>query len=281
MLWLLAPIFAVLAAGGAFGLFLLIRFVLWAGRGGCRVMVPWTTDGLPQASRFADRRRTRDNANLVCGDQRRCELVFFRGANGRGWEPAIRDAITGFTGIETIAADVALERGGERWLITSTRLKLHRLMIDGPHYEPWRGCHGSAIARVDLSGHLNVDQFRRDLQCAVSNPLIRHQSAPWAFIAGQTDQQRVTCSGLIGEAILRQPGSLAAAALRQSLDDRYTYGEITPADLARTAALLGLADPQTALPFRLRPLSFPSRTLGELAGPSTTLAAGISPDILK
>ncbi|MEQ1946120.1 MAG: hypothetical protein ABL995_02960 [Bryobacteraceae bacterium] len=281
MLWILAPLFLAFAAAAAFGLLLLVRFVLWAWRCGSRVVVPWTIEDLPQASRFADRRRTRDGDNLVCKDTSHCELVFFKRVNGKAWEPAIRDAITGFTGIETIAADFALERGGERWLITSTSLKLQRLTIDGPHYEPKSAGQGSAIARVDLAGQLDVGQFRTDLMTAVADSRIRHQSAAWAFIVGRADRRRVTCSGLIGNAILRQPASQAALALRRSLSDRYTYGEITPADLARAAALLRLADPQTAEPFRVEPLMAPLRAFGYLAKPSATLAAGISPDILK
>jgi hypothetical protein len=260
LIWLLAPPFAVIAASAAFLLFLLVRFIVWAIQGGSRVFVPWTTEGLPRTSRFAERRRTRDGASLGPVDPGRCALVFWRRSRGCGWEPTLRDAITGFTGVETIAADFSLEGAGERWLVTSTALHRKGLSIDGPHYEPWPACGGSALARIDLSGLLDSAQLLKDLEDRIADRAVRHLCAPWAFVMGRTSPHRVTCSGLIGEAILRQPGSPAAVALRQALRGRFTYGEITPADIARAAAILGLRETHTGSPFLLKPVA--ARPLG-------------------
>jgi hypothetical protein len=293
---LLALPFAILlfplAAAGVFFLFLLFRFAGWALRGGSQVRVPWTAEGIPRASRFAERRRTRDGAFLQTADPSQCSLVFWRRSRGCGLDPILRDAITGLTGIETIAADFSLEGRGERWLITSTSLQRKGLSMDGPHYEPWSACAGSAVARVNLSAHLDAARLLADLEERIGDPAVRHQRAPWAFVFGWTSvgwtsvgracSRRVTCSGLIGEAILRQAASPAAAALRQALKERFTYGEITPADMARCASILGLRETRTGQPFQLRP------ALGRVFGLRTPDLAGrtrapllpkIAPDI--
>lgn len=253
LIWALAIPLLLAAAGGAFLLFLVGRFICWALRGGRRVSIPWTVKGLPRMSRFAERRRSRDGASLKALDPNECTLVFWRRSWECGWEPILRDIVTGFTGIETVAADFSLEGDGERWLITSTALNRQRLSIDGPHYEPWRACKGSAIARVDLSRYLDGARLRSDLEECIADRSVRHQRSPWAFIAGRTNPKRVTCSGLIGQAILLQPASRAAVALREALDDRFTYGEITPADIAHAAAILGAPEARTGEPFSLGP----------------------------
>jgi hypothetical protein len=284
----LALLLAALAAAGAFLLFLLFRFAAWALQGGSQVRVPWTVEVLRHpTSRFAERRRTRDGAFLRTADPHHCTLVFWRRSLSRSLdlvrlEQVMRDAVTGFTGIETIAADFSLEGRGERWLITSTALKRQGLCIDGPHYEPWSACAGSALARVDFSRHLNSAQLLADLKERIRDRTVHHQCAPWAFVTGRTSPHRVTCSGLIGAAILRQPTSPAAMALQQALKERFTYGEVTPADMARCASILELRETHTGEPFRL------IRVLRRAPGPkplarraTRPLAADISPDILK
>ena len=299
MIWLLALLFATLftalAAAGVFLLFLLVRFAAWALQGGSHVRVPWTAEGLPRRSRFAERRRSRDGACLRAADASHGALVFWKRSAGCGIDPILRDAITGFTGIETIAADFSLEGRGERWLITSTSLQRKALSMDGPHYEPWSACAGPALARVDLSAHLDTARLLADLEERIADHAVRHQRAPWAFIVGWTsvgrgNSRRVTCSGLIGEAILRQAASPAAAALRQALKERFTYGEITPADIARCASILGLRETHTGQPFRLRPALGRAFAFRILAGRTGTplmpkimpkIPDILSPDILK
>jgi len=293
-MWLLALPLAILltalAVAVAFLVYLLLRFAVWALQGGSQVQVPWTVEAFDRASRFAERRRTRDGGFLRPADPHHCALVFWKRSRGCGLEPVLRDAVTGFTGIETVAADFSLEGRGERWLITSTTLKRKGLCIDGPHYEPWSACAGSALARVDFSRYLDSAQLWADLEGRIRDRTVRHQSAPWAFVTGRTSPHRVTCSGLIGNAILGQSATQAAAALRQALKERFTYGEITPADIARCASILGLPEMHTGEPFRLMPVLGRALGLSSLLGigadravgnATSRLASEISPDILK
>jgi hypothetical protein len=91
---------------------------------------------------------------------------------------------------------------------------------------------------------LDAGVLLADLCAAIENPAVRHKgAAPIGYLAGRTGPNRVTCSGLIGQAVLRQPESPYGQALRESLRRRWTYGEITPADLARAAHLVHAAAP--------------------------------------
>jgi len=230
---------------------------VWVVRGGTRIVVPWHQDDVPRFSVLAHRSRTRDGSFLSVRDPGRCSLVFWKRPPKAGIEMFIADAVQVFAGIWGCAADCALEAGGQSWLITSIELHARDWHLSGPHYAPLEAFRGAGIACVDLSSCIDVARFRADLSRSVADPEIRHKGLNGAvdFLFGRTREDRVTCSSLIAQAILRQPSSSLAQALGRALNERFSYGEITPADLARAIAILGLATPEPASrPFQLIPL---------------------------
>lgn len=173
-----------------------------------------------------------------------CALLFWRQLPNRRVTEFLYDAVTGFSGIWGVALDFSLQGGGCRWVITSGEYRLLRGKLSGPHYAPLEACRGAALARIDISGVIDSRQLLTDLQSTISDPGIRHKNgaAALSYLLGTTREDHVTCSSLIGRAILRQPSQSLARALREALEQRLTYGEITPADLARAAAILNLGD---------------------------------------
>jgi len=220
---------------------MLCRYAIWLCRGGARIEVPWSSESSPPYSPFAHRRRTRSRpAAALPGTP--CALLFWKRTPEAGLDDVLFDIFTGFTGIATVALDFGLETGPSRWVITCGRFKLRGRELDGPHYAPIEACQGASLARVDIAAAIDPGKLLSDLEAVIADSKVRHKgSAPLSYFLGITPQNRVTCSSLIGRAILRQPSQPLAQALRQALKERFTYGEIAPADLARAAAILNLS----------------------------------------
>jgi hypothetical protein len=219
------------------------------------VVIPWGVKESPPASVFSQRSRTRRQAGLEVRDEGCCALVFCKRARRFRPDLILLDLATGNTGAIAVAADLTLERQHEPWLITSGRLELGRYRVDGPHYAPAEAWAEGPCAKVDVSPYIDARQLLAHLHEGVRNPAIRHKGfAPFSYICGRTRPDRVTCSSFIGNAILRQPSSPLARALRRALRERLTYGEISPADLARASAILRLLPEGSSQAIRLRPL---------------------------
>ncbi|HWB84037.1 MAG TPA: hypothetical protein VG675_07850 [Bryobacteraceae bacterium] len=249
------PALAMLFAGGILAL-AAGGFVLWVLRGGTSVVVPWSTADLPALSVFAHRLRTRDGSFLSVRKPGYCVIVLWKRERWPGLAMWIADAVTGFTGVWSAELDCSLEAGGEPWMIVSGAFRFPGFRIDGPQYAPQAASHGCAIARIDISSLIDGRHLLADLQNIIADPAVRHKGAAGApaYIFGRTRSDRVICSSLIGNAILRQPESVMAQALKQALRERFTYGEITPADLARAAAILHLCPEGVATPVRTVPV---------------------------
>ena len=234
----------------------LLRFLVWTWRGGTRVVVPWNQAHLPHFF-FVQRRRTRDGAFLSVREADSCQLLFWKRPRGPiGLSPLLADAATGWTGIWSVAVDCSLESQGEPWVITSGEFRLGETRLSGPHYAPLAAGHGSALARIDISPYIDASRLLADLRNSIANPAIRHKGARDSldFLLARVREDRVNCSGLVGRAILKQPFSPLAKALRQAMRDRFTWGDVTPADLARAAAILGLSPEGASVPIRAVPV---------------------------
>lgn len=250
-----AAFLAVLLGGFLASQFL--RFLVWTWRGGTRVVVPWNEARLPQFPVLAQRRRTRDGSFLSAREPGSCHLLFWRLPRGAiGLTPLLADAVTGWTGIWSVAVDCSLESKGEPWVITSGEFQLGKMRLSGPHYAPLAACPGSALARIDISPYIDASRLLADLRNSIANLSIRHNGAreTLGFLLGRVREDRVNCSGLAGRAILKQPSSPMAKALRQAIRDRFIWGDVTPADLARAAAILGLSPDGAGVPIRVIPL---------------------------
>ena len=229
-------------------------------------MVPWREGGLPRFSVFAQLRRTREGSLLSVRDPDSCHLLLWKrpqGLTGPSVPSAsvaisalLADAVTGCTGIWSVAVDCSLELDGEPWVITSGEFHLRKTRLSGPHYAPLAACHGSALARIDISSCVDARRLLADLRSSIANPAIRHNGARESldFLLARMREERVNCSSLAGRAILKQPSSLLAKALRQALRDRFTWGDVTPADLARATAILKLCPSGAATPVRQVPI---------------------------
>ena len=242
---------------GGFLAYQFLRFLVWIQRGGSRVVVPWDKAHLPRSSVFARRRLTRDGAFLSVREPDSCQLLFWKRPRGAvGVSPLLADAVTGWTGIWSVAVDCSLESQSEPWVITSGEFRLGTMRVSGPHYAPLSACHGSALARIDISSYIDASKLLADLRASIGDPAIRHNGVRETlnFFLGRVREDRVNCSSLAGRAILKQPSSPMARALRQALRDRFTYGDITPADLARAAAILGLCPGGVGIPVRAVPV---------------------------
>ena len=190
--------------------------MIWISRGGEYVVIPWRAAVHVPGSLVALRRCTRDGSKLSVRSDAGCSLVFWKRPRNAGLAAFLCDAITGFTGIYTVAVDCSLEAEGERWLMKSAPFDVGNRRIDGPHYVPLSAGAAAAMTRVDVSGHIDGKRLLRDLAERISSPAVRHKSSnPLPYIFGRTDPDRVTCSSFIGLAILRQDSApLALRPLR-------------------------------------------------------------------
>ncbi len=216
---------------------ILARLCWWILRGGSRVVIPWTNPRNPQGRSLSQRLRTRVGSHLTLRDPGYCALVFWKAPRGF----LLLDLLTGAAGVRGVGADFSHTCANESWLITSHAIVAPRWSVDGPHFAPLSACYGPAQVRVNISSFIEVPRLLSDLEEFVYRPSIRHRGFDLpGYLLGLPGRNRVTCSGLIGGAILRQDTAPLARALRQALRERFTYGEITPADLARAVAILGM-----------------------------------------
>lgn len=224
----------------AFGLFHLCRYPIWAWQRGVRIEVPWSAE-TPRHSAFAQRRRTRSGIGANQTPAAKCLLLCWRLEPDAKLGELLVDAVTGSARIATVALDFGLQSRGVHWIITSGEYYFRGREICGPHYAPVEANRGSALARINIAGVIDSARLLAELQAMISDPRIRHKSdAAVSYILGTTREDWVTCSSMIGRAILKQEFQPLARALRQALKERFTYGEISPADLARAAAILNL-----------------------------------------
>ncbi len=240
---------------------ILIRLSWWIYRGGTRVVVPWANQGTPKFSALSQRLRTRDGSHLALREPGVCALLFWKAP------PAfvLLDRLTGSAGVRSVAADFSHTCGKEPWLITSHAIAARKWNIDGPHFVPLSACNRSGLVRVDVSSCIDARRLLTDLERSVYQSSLRHRGLdPLGYLLGVTRRDRVTCSGLIGGAILRQVDTPLAEALRQALRERLTYGEITPTDLARAAAILNLVPEGETHPIFMLPVIAPGRASEDL-----------------
>lgn len=232
----------------------MLRILLAVSRGS-RVVVPWLTNGMPGRMLFGQRLRTRDGSRLVVRDPDYCALVFWKAAPKTAWDFRVVDVLSGFSHVQAVSVDFSHHDGNGSWFITSHVIHSSHWSIDGPHFMPASSSGYSAWVPVQISSLIDVPRLRQDLERVVSEECVRHRGLdPIGYLLGLNRSDRVTCSGLLGNAILSQGDVPFANALRQALKERLTYGEITPVDLARAAAILGLIPEGASRPITAVPL---------------------------
>jgi hypothetical protein len=231
--------------------FLPLRFAYWIWKGGETVAIPWSARTTARFRPSANRFRTRDSAGLSLREPGRCALIFMRRPRRYNFDLALSEVLNRWTGAFSTAVDLSHRDGDRGYVITSHALRIRHLQIDGPHFAPLAACAPEGFVSIDISRHIDARQLAADLERSIQNRAIRHRRfAPFSYLFCRTRTDRVTCSGLIGQAILRQPLSPLAEALGRALRE-FTYGEITPADLAHAAAILKLETMESSDPFRI------------------------------
>jgi len=220
------------------------RLSWWVVGGGKHVSINWTSDGLsplsPVEQAKADNQAIRDRSRLQHQKDCTCALVFFKITANPGLDARIVDLFAGFNGATHVSLDCCVSDVSGPWMIDSDQG-----IADGPEYKGFRAWQGRWRARVPISDLIDCERLYQDLAERIADPRVRQKGlAYWTdFALGRTDPNVVTCSGLIGQCILRQPSSRLAAALRQAIQERITYGELTPNDLARAVAIEEAAQP--------------------------------------
>jgi len=225
----------------------------WIAFRGKRVLIPWSTAGLPKYAPHSFLKRTRDASRLSVSNEDCCDLIFWTHPPNFNAMSLLIDAATGFTGAVAVGLDCGLqEMGGENWVISAGPFGRGARSEAGPHYAPEASFPSQAIARVDISGYINPSRLRENLQQQIREPIARSKgAAAFSFLFGDVSNKFVTCSGLIGKAILRQEETPLGWALRKALQERLGRAGVTPADLARAAAILGLAPRGSAMPIQV------------------------------
>jgi hypothetical protein len=240
---------AILAAFAVIGMGLTARFSTWAAGDGKLVDIAWTSDGqrllTPSEQAAADRHRTRDSARLHHRTGCNCALVFWKMPTEPSLDTRIVNLLAGFNGCTHVTIDCCTSDASGPWVIESGRGENEHGAVDGPQYKAMAYWRGRMRARVPIGGLIDCERLYRDLEQRVSDPRVRQKSlAYWQdFALGRTDPDVLTCSGLIGQCILRQPSTPLAAALHQAMQERFTYGELAPNDLALAIAILQAGQP--------------------------------------
>jgi hypothetical protein len=143
-----------------------------------------------------------------------------------------------------VAVAFGHRRSGGEWAITSGILAPAE--VDGPHFVAVKALHpapSQGMLRFEVSNVLNPNILYDRLERQIADLRVRHQSVTdWrAFLFGRLRTDRVTCSSLIGRAILEQHQSPLALALRDSLRRSPHWRrspDIYPTDIARALAYL-------------------------------------------
>ncbi|MGD0618588.1 MAG: hypothetical protein ABSB67_13085 [Bryobacteraceae bacterium] len=240
-----AFVVAIVAALAAVALGVTARFTNWVAADGKHINIVWISDGLPPLPAaelaVARKHRTRDGSHLRHQNGCNCALVFWKTPADASADTRFADLMAGFNGCTDVTIDCCVsDAAGETWLLGSGKDENERgEMIDGPQYRAIGCLRGRMHARAPIGGLIDCERLYQDLVQRIENPDVRQKMATdWIdFALGRMDPDVVTCSGLIGQCILRQPSSPLAAALRKAMKERVTYGEITPNDLARTVAI--------------------------------------------
>lgn len=233
----------ILIALGLIGVAIAAHTTSWIAADGKHVVIPWTRDPRPQLTdaeqAVEDRLRTRDVSRVTRRKGCNCSLLFWKMTEHAGADSNMVNFLAGFNGCTHVSVDCCVSAAGGPVVIASEPGDADRGVIDGPQFIPLHHWQGRTYARVYLGGLLDCERLYRDLAAKIADPGVRHKTpGDWMdFALGRTDPRVVTCSGFIGECILRQPSSPLAAALRQAMKERITYGELTPNDLARAVAI--------------------------------------------
>jgi hypothetical protein len=237
----------------------IVWFGLWIALRGTQVVIPWSISGLPEYAPLSFLGRTRDCSRLCVSNRDHCDLVFWTHPPTLNAMSLLIDAVTGFTGAVAVGVDCGLRAIGEenaergKWLITAGPFGRGAHSGAGPHYAPESSFPGQAIARVDITKYIDALKLRKDVEEQIQDPSVRSKGAAvFSFIFGDVSNRYVTCSGLIGQAILRQECTPLGGALQRALRERFNRGGITPADLARAVAVLGLAPKDMSQPIEVR-----------------------------
>lgn len=171
----------------------------------------------------------RDSRAVFLAYPERCDLIFWQPDQRPPLDERIINFFTGSSGLSAVAADCGWQISGHVYVATSWRGVSGANRVDGPHLS--LRASPVAFARVALNEVLDPARFRTSLERQIADPQCRHKTA-WDFgsyLRGTILADRVTCSGMIGRAVLEQPDSAFASALRRVP----THGEIAPADLMR------------------------------------------------
>jgi hypothetical protein len=171
----------------------------------------------------------------------RCDLIFWKPSRRQRPDERIVDFVTGSSGLYSVAADCGWQVYGQVYVATCSRRVSRKHRVDGPHFADQRTCPAT-FARVQLNEVLDPTCFRAALERPIANRVCRHKTPRnfVSYICGTTPADRLTCSGLIGRAVLEQPDSAFGSALRRVLERRFHYGEIAPSDLMQAAILMNL-----------------------------------------
>jgi len=216
----------------------------WVAADGKHVNIAWSTDGLselpPDELALAQKLRTRDGSRLQHRKGCNCALVFWKTTANPGFDARIVDFLAGFNGCTHVTIDCCVSDAHGPWMIESGDGENDQGPVNGPQYKSLAAWRGRIRARVPIGDSIDCERLYQDLESRIADPRVRQKGLEyWAdFATGRTDPNVVTCSGLLGQCILRQPSSRLAVALRQAMKERVTYGELTPNDLARTMAIL-------------------------------------------
>ncbi len=189
--------------------------------------------------------RTRDGNAFRVGKSPDCSILFWRRR-----PDGVIDAFNGFwinvlsglSDVSHVSVDCGLERDGEPWVMDSSPYDpAYGNFVDGPQYAPLRYWTGRTYARANLKGLIDSAQLSRDLRDMIAAGNIHHKSERYwlQYIAGIDHNDVVSCSGYVAHAIEKQPSSQLARTLQIVLKQRWRYGEIMPADLARAVAMNG------------------------------------------
>jgi hypothetical protein len=238
-----ALVVAVLAALAVIAIGSTARVSNWAVAGGKHVNVTWTSDGLtpltPLEEAAAQKHRTRDGSRLRHRKGCNCALVFWKVTSNPRLDARISDLLAGFNGCTHVTIDCCVSDASGPWMIESGQGENEQGVVDGPQYKAIANWRGRMCVRVPIGGLIDCERLHQDLAQRIADPRVRQKGlAYWLdFALGRTDPNVVTSSGLIGQCILRQPSSPLAAALRQAMRERITYGELLPNDLARAMAI--------------------------------------------
>jgi hypothetical protein len=203
---------------------------------------PWRLAESWPASPFAHRMRTRDPRAFAFHRPDACRLLLLGLPTNPDLPSRLTNLFTGLTGVYGVAADFGHQRDGIRYAITSGEFAGPGY-ASGPHFVAWHAMGAERLLCYDVSGWIAVEPLWAELQRQVADLGVNHVLARhWASLLwGPCTLARVTCSSLIGRAILAQKDSLFAYALLRALKTTphlRSQPEITPGDIALALAFL-------------------------------------------